>query len=42
MVSPLSRVEMVSGYVLGFSLFTLLQSTTTLLVVTYGFGVPMH
>jgi len=42
MVSPLSRVEMVSGYVLGFSLFTLLQSTTTLLVVTYGFGVPMR
>jgi ABC-2 type transport system permease protein len=42
MVSPLSRVEMVSGYVLGFSLFTLLQSTTTLLVVTIGFGVPMR
>jgi len=42
MVSPLSRVEMVSGYVLGFSLFTLLQSTTTLLVVTLGFGVPMR
>jgi len=42
MVSPLSRVEMVSGYVLGFSLFTLLQSATTLFVVTYGFGVPLH
>jgi ABC-2 type transport system permease protein len=42
MVSPLSRVEIVSGYVLGFSLFTLLQSTTTLLVVTFGFGVPMR
>ncbi|MDM7934613.1 MAG: ABC transporter permease, partial [Methanothrix sp.] len=42
MVSPLSRVEMVSGYVLGFSLFTLLQSATTLLVVTLGFGVPMR
>jgi len=42
MVSPLSRVEIVSGYVLGFSLFTLLQSTTTLLVVTLGFGVPMR
>ena len=42
MVSPLSRVEMVSGYVLGFSLFTLLQSATTLFVVTFGFGVPLH
>jgi ABC-2 type transport system permease protein len=42
MVSPLSRVEMVSGYVLGFSLFTLLQSATTLFVVTYGFGVPLR
>lgn len=42
MVSPLSRVEIVSGYVLGFSFFTLLQSATTLLVVTYGFGVPMR
>jgi ABC-2 type transport system permease protein len=42
MVSPLSRVEMVSGYVLGFSLFTLLQSATTLIVVTFGFGVPMR
>ena len=41
MVSPLSRVEMISGYVLGFSLFTLLQSATTLSVVTFGFGVPM-
>jgi ABC-2 type transport system permease protein len=41
MVSPLSRVEMISGYVLGFSLFTLLQSATTLSVVTIGFGVPM-
>jgi ABC-2 type transport system permease protein len=42
MVSPLSRVEMISGYVLGFSLFTLLQSATTLFVVTFGFGVPLH
>jgi len=42
MVSPLSRVEMISGYVLGFSLFTLLQSTTTLSVVTLGFGVPLQ
>ncbi|MDD1731411.1 MAG: antibiotic transport system permease protein [Methanosaeta sp. NSM2] len=41
MVSPLSRVEMVAGYVLGFSLFTILQSATTLFVVTFGFGVPM-
>ncbi len=42
MVSPLSRVEMVSGYVLGFSLFTMLQSATTLFVVTYGFKVPLR
>ncbi len=42
MVSPLSRVEMISGYVLGFSLFTLLQSATTLSVVTLGFGVPLQ
>jgi len=42
MVSPLSRVEMVSGYVLGFSLFTLLQSATTLFVVTALFGVPLQ
>jgi len=41
MVSPLSRLEMVSGYVLGFSLFTLLQSATTLFVVTAFFGVPL-
>lgn len=41
MVSPLSRFEMISGYVLGFSIFTLLQSATTLLVVTIGFGVPL-
>ncbi|MFZ2473284.1 MAG: ABC transporter permease [Methanothrix sp.] len=42
MVSPLSRVEMVSGYVLGFSLFTLLQSATTLIVVTALFKVPLR
>ncbi|VVB72416.1 ABC-2 family transporter protein [uncultured archaeon] len=42
MVSPLSQVEMISGYVLGFSVFTLLQSATTLLVVVFGFGVPMR
>ncbi len=42
MVSPLSRLEMISGYVLGFSLFTLLQSATTLFVVTYGFKVPLQ
>lgn len=41
MVSPLSRLEMIAGYVLGFSLFTILQSATTLLVVTLGFGVPL-
>lgn len=41
MVSPLSSMEIVSGYILGFSLFTLLQSTTTLLVVIFVFGVPL-
>jgi ABC-2 type transport system permease protein len=41
MVSPLSRPEMVAGYLLGFSLFALLQSATTFLVVVFVFGVPM-
>ncbi|MDD4580399.1 MAG: ABC transporter permease [Methanothrix sp.] len=41
MVSPLSRTEIISGYVFGFSLFTVLQSATTLAVVTFGFSVPM-
>ena len=42
MVSPLSRVEIVSGYVLGFSVFALIQSATTLMVVVFVFGVPMQ
>lgn len=42
MVSPLTRPEMVAGYLLGFSLFALLQSATTLLVVVFVFGVPMN
>ncbi len=42
MVSPLSRPEMVAGYLLGFSLFALLQSATTLLVVVFVFDVPMN
>lgn len=42
MVSPLSRPEMVAGYLLGFSLFAFLQSATTLLVVVLAFGVPME
>ena len=42
MASPLSRIEMVSGYILGFSLFAMIQSTTTLLVVVFAFGVPMR
>ncbi|WP_273466968.1 ABC transporter permease [Methanothrix sp.] len=41
MVSPLSRVEIVSGYILGFSLVAIIQSATTLLIVIYLFGVPM-
>lgn len=41
MVSPLSRLEIVSGYLLGFSLFTFIQSATTLIVVVFLFGVPM-
>lgn len=42
MVSPLSRVEIVSGYILGFCLVAIIQSTTTLLIVIYLFGVPMR
>ncbi len=42
MVSPLSRTEMVSGYVLGFSFFAVIQSATTLLIVVLAFGVPMR
>ena len=42
MASPLSRIEMVLGYILGFSLFAMIQSTTTLLVVVFAFGVPMR
>jgi ABC-2 type transport system permease protein len=41
MVSPLSRLEIVSGYLVGFSLFTFIQSATTLIVVVSLFGVPM-
>jgi ABC-2 type transport system permease protein len=41
MVSPLSRLEIVSGYLVGFSLFTFIQSATTLIVVVFLFGVPM-
>ncbi len=33
---------MVAGYLLGFSLFALLQSATTFLVVVFVFGVPMN
>ena len=42
MVSPLGRIEMVSGYILGFSLFAMIQSATTLLVVVFAFSVPMR
>ncbi len=42
MVSPLSRVEIVSGYILGFCLVAIIQSATTLLIVIYLFGVPMR
>ena len=42
MVSPLSRIEIVSGYILGFSLVAVIQSATTLLIVIYLFGVPMR
>jgi ABC-2 type transport system permease protein len=41
MTTPLNRIEMVSGYILGFSLFAMIQSITTLLVVIIAFGVPM-
>lgn len=42
MVSPLSRIEMVSGYILGFSFFAAIQSATTLMIVVFVFGVPMR
>jgi ABC-2 type transport system permease protein len=42
LVSPLNRIEMISGYILGFSLFAIIQSATTLLVVVFAFGVPMR
>lgn len=42
MVSPLSRVEMVSGYILGFGLVAMIQSATTLMIVVFIFGVPMR
>lgn len=41
MVSPMNNLEMVSGYLVGFSLFAIVQSATTLLVVVFLFGVPM-
>lgn len=42
MVSPLSRGEIISGYILGFSLMAILQSATTLLIVVFVFEVPMR
>ena len=42
MVSPLSRVEIISGYILGFSAIAILQSATTLMIVVFVFGVPMR
>jgi ABC-2 type transport system permease protein len=42
MVSPLSRVEFILGYILGFGLIAIIQSATTLLVLVFGFGVPMR
>jgi ABC-2 type transport system permease protein len=41
MVSPLSQVEIISRYILGFSLMAIVQSATTLLIVVFVFGVPM-
>lgn len=42
MVSPMNNLEMVTGYLVGFSLFAFVQSVTTLLVVVFLFGVPMQ
>jgi ABC-2 type transport system permease protein len=42
MVSPLSKTEMISGYMVGFSFFSILQSATTLIVVVTVFGVPLR
>jgi len=41
-VSPLSRTELVLGYVLGFTLFALIQSTAILLYVVYVLRVHYH
>jgi ABC-2 type transport system permease protein len=41
-VSPLSRTELVLGYVLGFTLFALIQSTVILLYVVYVLRVHYH
>jgi len=42
LVSPLSRAELISGYILGFGIFAMIQSATTLIVVVMAFGVPMN
>jgi len=42
MASPLSRVEFILGYILGFGTVAIIQSATTLLVLVFGFGVPMR
>jgi ABC-2 type transport system permease protein len=41
-VSPLSRTELVLGYVVGFTLFALIQSTVILLYVVYVLRVHYH
>jgi ABC-2 type transport system permease protein len=41
-VSPLSRTELVLGYVLGFTLFALIQSTVILLYVLFVLRVHYH
>jgi ABC-2 type transport system permease protein len=40
--SPLSRIEMVAGYILGFSFVSIAQASMTFIVLVIGFKVPMQ
>jgi ABC-2 type transport system permease protein len=42
LASPLSKFELVSGYILGFIVIALFQSATTFTILVLGFKVPMQ
>ncbi len=42
LVSPLNRVELVSGYILGYMVLSLAQTAVTFLVLIVGFRVPIQ